>query len=203
MKIVLFVEGHTEQLAVAAFIKKYVDARVEQKARVTPVRFKGWADYWDNIEKRAELHLSGRNSASVACGIGLLDLYGPDKYPQDVKGIQSRYDWAKSEIETRVSNEKFRQHFAVHELEAWLLSDPSIHPRNMRREIGRYEHDPESKNFDEPPGQFLRRVYRAGGQRFKKTIDGADLFSKLSPERVYDRCTGFRRLVDDILQFLS
>lgn len=44
MKFVLFVEGKTEFLGVGNFLKRWLDARLPQRVRVTPVKFNGVSD---------------------------------------------------------------------------------------------------------------------------------------------------------------
>lgn len=96
------------------------------------MRFEGWRDYYDEIGKKVRLNLSGRTGADVVGAIGLLDLYGPTFYPKEVVGAVDRYAWAKAHIEQKVDHPRFYQHFAVHETEAWLLSDPKILPKEVR-----------------------------------------------------------------------
>lgn len=78
------------------------------------------------------LNLSGPAGADIIAAIGLLDLYGPTFYPPGVLSADDRVAWARKTLESRVANPRFRQHFAVHELEAWLLADPMVLPREVR-----------------------------------------------------------------------
>lgn len=132
MKIVLFVEGHTEKLSLPSFFKRWLDPQLPQPIGIKVVRFEGWRDYYDEIGKKVRLNLSGRTGADVVGAIGLLDLYGPTFYPKEVVGAVDRYAWAKAHIEQKVDHPRFHQHFAVHETEAWLLSDPKILPKEVR-----------------------------------------------------------------------
>ncbi len=87
------------------------------------------------------------------------------------------------ELEARVGHDRFRQHFAVHETEAWLLSDPSLFPRAITSRLPARGDRPESVNFAEPPSRLLQRFYHAKGREYKEVTDGADLFGRLSPRR--------------------
>jgi hypothetical protein len=99
-----------------------------------------------------------------------------------------------------VSHPRFRQHFAVHETEAWLLSDPSILPKQVRAALPRRCERPETVNFEEPPAKLLERLYRERvGRSYKKVTDGANLFGKLEPAAICDKCPHARRLLDDML----
>lgn len=167
---------------------------------IKTVCFDGWPDYMAGIGRKAALHLSGKAGADVIGVIGLLDLYGPTFYPPDITLANARRAWAKKHIETAVGHPRFRQHFAVHELEAWLLAAPTLLPADVAKALpGKCEH-PETVNFNEPPAQLLERLYRAKLKRsYRKLVDGADLFRQLDPEVAAAKCPQLRALLDDML----
>lgn len=180
MKFILFVEGETER-ALPAFLRSWLDAKLPQRIGIKPVRFEGWRDYYDGIVKKVELSLSGKSGADVVAAIGLLDLYGPTFYREDLKTATERYAWAKKHLEEKVGHPRFRQHFAVHETEAWLLADPTILPREVSAALPGRCSRPEEVNSAEPPAKLLERLYRAKlGKRYKKVIDGAHCSSHSS-----------------------
>jgi hypothetical protein len=74
MKLVLFVEGHTEEEALPSFLKRWLDPQLPQPIGIKTVRFEGWRDYYGEIAKKVQLHLSGKSGADVVGAIGLLDL---------------------------------------------------------------------------------------------------------------------------------
>lgn len=200
MKFVLFVEGHTEKKALPQFLKRWLDPQLPAAVGIKPVRFEGWHDYYDSISKKVSLNLSGRAGADAIAGIGLLDLYGPTFYPANKISAADRYDWAKSEIERRVGNPKFKQHFGIHETEAWLLAEPAILPAEVRKALPGVSATPERVNFDEPPAKLLDRLYRKRLSRpYKKVIDGADLFGRLDPETAHQKCPYLKLMLDDML----
>ncbi len=201
MKFVLFVEGHTEKLIGPALLKRWLDPQLRERVGIKIVRFEGWHDYVKEIRKKVELNLSGKTGADVIACIGLLDLYGPTFYPPGVETADDRWAWAKRHLQDEVGNDLFRQHFAVHELEAWLLADPSILPAAVKNALPGKSERPETINFDEPPAKLLERVYREKlKRRYKKTVDGASLFSRLDPQVAYNKCPYFKRLADDMLE---
>lgn len=198
MKFLLFVEGSTER-ALPDFFRSWLDSRLSQRVGIKPVCFEGWHDYYDGIVRKVEQSLSGKSGADVIGAIGLLDLYGPTFYPQDQKGASERYAWAKQHLEKKVGHPRFRQHFAVHETEAWLLANPEIFPDQVRKALPGKR--PEDVNFDEPPAKLLDRLYRAKlGKRYKKVIDGANLFQDLRPEIAAEKCHSLQALLNDMLQ---
>jgi hypothetical protein len=107
--------------------------------------------------------------------------------------------WAKTELERRVGDSRFRQHFAVHETEAWLFSDPSVFPESVRDRIQEFAQRPESVNFQQPPSKLLQALYKAGGRDYKKVTDGSILFGKLTPDVAYAKCPHLARLLSDML----
>lgn len=194
MRVVLFVEGDTERAAVPDLLKRWADARLPQPIRIAPVQLRGWQRYTKEIATKAALAL--RDPTTV--GIGLLDLYGPTFYPSHVS---DRYRWAKKKFEDEVGSDRFVQHFAVHETEAWIFSDPTILPADVRSAIPGKAANPEAINFDEPPSRLLERLYRDRlKRRYQKLIDGVALLQRISPETVYKRCEHFRLLADDLLR---
>lgn len=200
MKIVLFVEGQTE-MVLGSFFKRWLDARLPDRIGVKMVRFTGWSDYYDKISTKAELYLSGKTGADVIAGIGLLDLYGPDFYPTGVTTSAERYSWGKRHLEEKVGHTRFRQHFAVHETEAWLLAAPENLPRDVRAALPGRSARPEEVNFDQPPSKLLARLYREKLSRgYKKIIDGASLFRALPPEQALEKCPYLKSLLNEMIQ---
>jgi hypothetical protein len=203
MKLVLFVEGHTERGALPGFFKRWLDPQLTQPIGIKTVRFEGWRDYYDEIGKKVHLNLSGKAGADVVGAVGLLDLYGPTFYPKDVTVAAERYAWAKTHLETKVNHPRFLQHFAVHETEAWLLSNPPLLPKEVRAALpGRCAH-PETVNFDEPPAKLLERLHRDKlGRTYKKVTDGANLFARLDPDVARNKCPWLKQLLDDMLSLV-
>ena len=199
MKIVLFVEGHTEHQAVAAFLKRWLDIRLDKPVGVQTVRFEGWPELVASCANQAQRHLNGPK-ADVIAVLALLDLYGPTFYPSDKITAAARYKWAKVYLEEKVDQTKFSQHFAVHETEAWLLSDPFIFPAEVKKALeGKYPR-PEIVNFDTPPAMLLERLYSSKtGRQYKKVTNGKELFAKLDPAVAYDKCPSLKALLDEML----
>lgn len=199
MKFVLFVEGHTERKALPQFLKRWLDEKLSQPIRITPVRFDGWADYLDEVQKKARMHLAMPGDPDVIAVIGLLDLYGPTVYPDTVSNAGDRIDWARNNIERKVNHERFRQFFAVHEVEAWLLSQPEVFPSSIRRSLPKAK-EPETVDFDKPPSKRLHELYEQHtGRGYKKVTQGASLFRKLDPEVAYEKCPNLKAMLDEML----
>lgn len=200
MKFVLFVEGVTERKGLPEFLKRWLDPRLPAPIGIKPVKFQGSPDYYKEITTRVDLALSGKAGADVVAAIGLLDLYGLSFCPPDLKTVEARKDWAKDDLEKKVGHPRFRQHFAVHETEAWLLAHPENLPPEVKRALPGKAARPESVNFHEPPAKLLARLYQEKlGRGYKKVIDGTNLFQSLSPDRAYEKCPALKALLDDML----
>ncbi|MBI4332571.1 MAG: DUF4276 family protein [Chloroflexi bacterium] len=197
MKIVLFVEGLTERKAVPQFLKRWLDSQTTRPVGIQPVRFEGWPELINDSPKKARMYLSSRDVIAV---VALLDLYGPQIYPQHIDTASQRYDWAKHDLERKVGDARFFQFFVVHEVEAWLLSDQSIFPRDIAATVARLQR-PEEVDFEEPPAKLLKRLYKASsGHAYKKVTQGQQLFKKLDPAIAYNQCPRLKDLLDKMLE---
>ncbi len=198
MKFILFVEGHTENKAIPSFLKKWLDPQLSKPVGIIPVRFEGWAELVKDSPTKANLYLS---QGGVIAVIALLDLYGPTFYPDDENTVAKRYQWAKRYLEGKVDQSNFFQFFAVHEVEAWLLSDPSIFPNSVKPLIQKISKSPEDINNTKPPAKHLNEIYsRQTKKRYKKVTYGKDLFSKLDPSVAYNKCPHLKELLDTMLK---
>ena len=201
MKFVLFVEGHTERKAIGAFLKRWLDPQLQSPVGIATVRYNGYGDLLRDVAKRAKTMLNDpRDGRDIIAVVSLLDYYGPSfPYPRGVDGTDERCRWAKAHLESRVDDARFRHFFAIHEFEAWLLSTPSLFPREVQRHLPRQA--PETVNTNTPPKTLLRELYRLHtGRNYKETVNGPDLFARLNPVEAYGRCPNLKALLDDLLQ---
>jgi len=203
MRFLLFVEGKTERMALAEFLKRWLDSRLTHRPGIQTVKFDGAGDFVSNIARKAQLHFDSSRGAEIVGIIGLLDLYGFPSFPTTARTVEERYQWARQDLEHRVNQPKFRQFFAVHETEAWLLSKPAIFPSGVRQAIGSIQ-NPETVNFAQPPALLLDRSYRnRTGKTYKKAVDGRELFSRLDPNDAYLKCSKLKELLDEMLRMAT
>lgn len=197
MKFILLVEGDTEAKALPGFLKKWLDPQLPQPVKIDTVPFNGWSALMKDVAAKAKFHLHGPKSHEIIAVIALLDLYGPTFYPAHLQSYQERSTWAKAHIENEIVKQtKFFQFFAVHEIEAWLLSDPDLFPPDVKKAIAKIK-APETINCDEPPAKLLDRLYK---NRYKKVIHGKMLFAKLDPELAYAKCPHLKAMLDKMLE---
>lgn len=206
MKIVVLAEGHTENAALGDFFKRWLTKTHPKGAqvRVQMVNLKGGSAYVKDLPKKVALHLGMKD----VCGVmGLLDLYGldlPEPCPRSVKTSEMKKQWAKKHLESVADNARFRQHFAVHELEAWLISDPRLFPVEIGKSLAAKARHPEHVNSTTPPAKLLKNLYEKHAKRsYRKTTDGADLFRKLDPNFAASKCPALAALLDDMAALLD
>ncbi len=200
MKFILFVEGETEDLAVAAFLKRWLDAELEKPVGLQVVCFRGAGELIKEVPERAPRALNSPKGDVLAV-FALLDLYEcPLPYPSHQMTAGERIEWGKKHMEEKVSHPRFRQFFAVHETEAWLLSDVGIFPAHFQKSLTEKSRRPETVNFDEPPAKLLTNLYRMRTPHgYRKTTEGPALFRKLNPQTAYQKCPSLKALLDEML----
>ena len=202
MKFVICVEWATEKEGIKNTIKTWLDERLSQKVAIQLIDFKGWSTFRKDIAQKARMHLEGPRKDEIIAVIGLLDLYIPTQegfYPPHIHTADERYRWGKAEIENNVNHPKFHMFFSVHEVEAWLLSQPDIFDPRIRKQIESKSHAPEKVNFNTPPAKFLNQVYKKHMKtEYKKTVHGSKLFRKLNPAIAYSKCPHLQSMLDDM-----
>ena len=201
MKFILFVEGKTEDKSLPTFLKRWLDARLEHRVGIQTVKFKGWSELIKGAPTKARMYLNGPKQEEIIAIIGLLDLYGPTIYPLEKKTAMERYLWAKSFIEEYVDEPKYHQFFCVHEVEAWLLSNPDVFPDAIKNAFPGKIAQPETVNFNEPPKKLIQRLYKDKMKRtYKEATLGKEFFNKLYPALPYGKCPSLKLLLDSMLK---
>ncbi len=189
MKFVLMVEGWTEkERVVCDFLGRWLNPRLAQPVGIRTVRFEGSGNYISNVASKAELYLEDTNVVAV---IGLLDLYGlPERIQQNFARyatVDEKVSSARRQIVNLVSvgfRDRFRQHFAVHEIEAWLLAETDRLPRGVALTRHQKEH-PETVDFDTPPSKLLNREWRRLVKRnYKKGTEMRNRMPAPDPDQV-------------------
>lgn len=170
---------------------------------MTPVCFKGFPHFLREIARKVRLHLEGPKSSQIIATIGLADLYGPQShgfFQANLTTTEERYKWAVDRIQGIVDDPRFRMFFAVHEVEAWLFSQPDIFPAEVRKNLPKALGGPESVDFQDPPSARLTRAFRAGLDRpYKKLVDGVELFTELDPETAAQHCPYLQTMLSEML----
>ena len=203
-RVALFVEGDTERgearrRTLSAFFHRWLDPQLPpaSKVGITPVKFQGVSNYLDDLPQKVALYLDDGRANFV---FGLIDLYGIPVSRIDLSKystIQEKVKAGRAYIRALVPQEyreRFRQHFAVHEIEAWLLAYPEQWPAEVRSQITK--RPPEQVNFNEPPAKFLKRIL---GGRYNKTTTAMNVFPRVDPQGAINQCPHLKHLVEDLL----
>ena len=196
-RLILLVEGQTEETALPRFFGRWLSRRRESPPEISAVNFKGVGNYLKEYAQRAGRWLHSGEAIGV---LGVLDLYGAQlDFPEEASTTDQKYAWAKQRLEAAVGDVRFRQHFAVHETEAWLLRDQTIFPAEVRSCLPTLP--PEDVDFADPPSRRLARCYRESlGRPYAKVIEGRRLFARLDPETAAERCPHLGLLLEDLLR---
>lgn len=180
------------ETGVSSFLKRWLDARCKQPTGLAPINFEGVGTYLNDYASVAQRLLRDSDCLGV---IGLLDWYG---FPRN----GTRVEEVRERLQASVSHSRFRQHFAVHETEAWLLSDLRLFPEVVGRLLPK--NDPEKINLRHPPSKALESAYRqALKNKSYDKIKGARLFTELDPDLAASRCPHLKLLLDDLLELAS
>ena len=204
MRFVLFVEGPTEHRVVPEFLKRWLDTQLPYPVGIKPVCFRGCDRMVAEMCKKAQMYLDGPERSEIIAVIGLLDLYGPSFYPSHLISSSERLQWAVNELEKRVDRpSRFKMFFAVHEVEAWLLSKPDLFPSEIKDALSKATKgkSPEDIDFGEPPKKLLKRLYIRKAQRsYREVVDGVSLFRRLEPHAAYGACPELKKMLDEMLR---
>ncbi len=163
------------------------------------VRFNGIGNYLQNVARKVDRALNQERADFV---VGLVDLYGfpfdkidLPKNPTVEDKITASREFCRSLVDNNL-RKKFHQHFAVHEVEAWLLAYPDEWPANIRSDIAK-KGSPEKVNFDNPPAKFLNDLHKG---RYKKTTVANKIFPKVDPTTAIQKCPYLKILAEDLLE---
>ena len=200
-RIAIFVEGDTERgdarrHTLPAFFRNWLDPQLPPfgKVGITSVKFQGVSNYLDDLAQKVALYLDEGKANFV---VGLVDLYGIPSSRVNLSSfvsVKEKVSAARKYIRGLVPQKYqhcFRQHFAVHEVEAWLLAYPLEWPDQITKRL------PEQVNFNEPPAKFLKRIL---GGYYKKTTAAMNLFPKVDPQTAMNQCPHLKSLMEDLLR---
>lgn len=195
----LLVEGYTERAALQQFLRRALAGRGR-----TGIGFRTYmSGSGGNSRYVAEFPILARKAAVHGFVFGLLDLHRlpATVLPHGRLPTAAAVSTAKRALEERLPSDlrsRVRQHFAVHEVEAWILAGSAPAERGI--EIPKAWHNrPEELDGDQPPSARLDDCFRPRfGVRYDKAVHGPQLLARTDPAEVLERCPHFRLLVEDI-----
>jgi hypothetical protein len=204
MRIVVLAEGSTERTALEPFLHRAIKSRTRRSVGISVVDGRGASKLRKDLLQRVTAYLDASQRTQIAGVVALFDLLSPPElFAQSSGTNEVRMDAACKEIEREISDDRFRLAFACPETEAWLLADPAIFPQRVRSLLTeRLTNAPEGMTGK--PSEELNALYLRGlNKAYRKTIDGRNLFAKLDPERVAERCPRFKKLLEAIVELVE
>ncbi|MEO7715688.1 MAG: DUF4276 family protein [Capsulimonas sp.] len=205
MKFILFVEGETERKALPEFLSRCITLRFSEgkHVRFEAIDLKGWANLHKEVAQRSRDYIEGPEKDKIIAIISLLDLYGPDFCPEG-ESIATRYELGVEHMKRSMDDKKYRHFFAVHETEAWLLSDPRIFPQKVQEALKPLSKNPEKINSGHPPAKQLNTIYRSKLNRsYNKVTDGANLFPQLDAKIALDACPYLNQMIEGLVNLVK
>lgn len=198
MRVVLLVEGDTEKRSVPHLLRRALEGRGVPNIGVDAVSCVGSANVIAGLPDQVRRIFNGPRRGDVAAIVCLLDVKG---LPEALRrgSVDESCEAVRRHVVASVSDRRVRAHFAVHEVEAWILGDEEVLPAPVRDALPNRARHPERVNDQEPPSKLLGRLYRRHVLRdYKKIVDGTHLLSKADPARIENTCPHFKALIDDL-----
>ena len=191
-------EGDTEELAIRYFVARQWD---EDGFAGVGLDRKNLNGHLDKISAFAKNYL---DEPDVLAVFTLIDLYGMNRVDHlliddvDAK-VQRVRSWLRNHIRHHRRSRDFFPHVSVHEVEAWILAEGTALSQRLKDQSITPDPQAEFKNFQRPPKQRIGEMFwRIRKTRYRETLDGQPLFSKMSFQPVYDSCRYFRGFYDDL-----
>ena len=175
MRIVLIVEGRTEEVFLSA-LKRFLWSRLPpagEKPRIEANRQDGLIPTGPDLKRLVGRHLSGGANAVIAL--------------TDVNPVFTDATDAKNKMRLWVGDERrFHAHTAQHDFEAWLLPNWDEIKKITGCSRNAPPGNPELVNHNSPPSERVREAFRTGAKTknrrsyvktrdAKRILDGQDL----------------------------
>lgn len=192
-RIALLVEGATEK-AFQSSLMEFLSSHLQnQMPRLELIVYDGRIPKGDDLRKRVENLLTGRDSRDAV--IALTDFYtGSNDFSDAVD--------AKAKMRAWVGNDpKFYPHAAQYDFEAWLLPYwPRVQHlagHNRSAPAGA----PETINHNKPPSEHLKEIFRIGscGRHYSKTRDAKAILKGQNLQHAADACPELQELLNTLL----
>ncbi len=202
-RIILLCEGESEEIAAKYFLRRQLEAVGLKAVGLHPINLN--AKIEDIFVKTPRF----RQDRDVVAVFTLVDLYGLHHrvqfranatVGQKVEEAQAWLRRGTSGVDPGLDPEFFHPHFAVHDLEAWLLADGAALTKRLRlrREL-EPDRQAEERDFDRPPSKQVNDLFvRHRKEAYQKTVDGTPLYKDIAFDPVYNNCPYFREFYDDL-----
>ena len=208
--LLFIVEGQTEGLANAFgkglqnILRNECDFMRQHHIRFSTIRKNGKHDLLSNVNFDVSQHLNPPKKLRAkleqrgsAPGDWMYILRGLDCEDEDV--VQHEI----FEKITPESHNRVEVHFAVQEIEAWIIADPdnfyrvyNYAPRQLLNDVKQLVPEGQSPeiaiNCNPKPSERLENLTRKHDRTYRKTIEGPKALDLVNPDYIADRCPHFR-----------
>jgi hypothetical protein len=195
MRIVLLVEGHTEQ-AFMQHLRRYLARHLAPMPKLETRPYHGRVPVGPLLQEAVQ-DLLRRRQRPVDHVIALTDVYTGTTPPlfKDAADAKSRMrDWVGLEP-------RFHPHAAQYDFEAWLIP----YWDDLRRIAGHNQAvpgaNPEAINHDNPPSKRIKALFQVGTYRgaYSKPRDADRIFRKNGIEAAVAQCPELKSFINTIL----
>jgi hypothetical protein len=201
VKIKLFCEGKTEK-GLAKLIREAVDANSAQRCGVGVKSFNGLGDLLKGLERRVQIEVRA-GAKVVYC---LVDLYHYRSEKLETENLKSKtiaeqVQLIKADIDDELGAMKVhtKVFIVVHEVETWILADTNAIKKRLKTYIPETYHNLEQEGKYNEPAKFLNDLFKKHARRsFEKIDDGTFLLEKADWQKIYNTCSVFKALVDEL-----
>jgi hypothetical protein len=197
-RIVILCEGKTEELAVRHFISRQWEANGLASIGLDSKNLRG------SLDKVASIARNYLDEPGILAVFTVIDLYRMNRVRHSVNDeletkVRRVQAWLRDQLGRHPRESDFRPHVSVHEVEAWVLAEGNALAKKLRDPTIGPDPNAEEKNFQHPPHERLRDLFRRKlDKRYQKIEDGEPLFSKMQFQPVYETCRYFREFYDDL-----
>ena len=202
MKFILLVEGDAEKLAIAEFLKRWLDPQLKSRVGIRVVNFHGNSQLVRKIAHQGARSIltpprPARSLPSSVCSIST-----------DLKSIRRTLPRCRNATTGECSTSRSRSIARSSVCSSRFTSSrlgfsgsPTSCRAQVRDALPGTVANPERVDFDEPPAKLLNRVYLSRTRKnYKKTTYGKQLFGKLAPEVVAEKCPYLKAMLDEMLK---
>ena len=189
-------EGETEEFAIRHFVARQWRVDRLESVGLKPVNLHG------NLEQAGRFAAGYLDDEEILSVFALVDLFRMIRVDQEANDplnvkVDRVRDWLRERVIHRRRSDFF-PHVSVYEVEAWILAEGTALSNRLGASIER-DLRAEERNFLRPPAVRINELFlRYKKTRYRKTIDGQRLFSKMEFHPVYDSCPYFRRFYDEL-----
>ena len=205
MRVVVYVEGESDQVAMEALLAPLIAEKSQQGIEIRFVSVKGSENQRGGDAKKDLLLKIPVKAVNMICNdpnvvvVAIPDLYPKNKgFPHETfaelkMGMQGKFDEGLRRRglgdDLRLT-ERFQVFCFKYELETLILAAEE----ELKKFLGvkslkiTWQRPVEDQNHDLPPKQVVQRIFASCGRPYKETVDAANILGNASYQEIADRC---------------